>query len=125
MTRKRAQNTRLRPRVATLRRWKHLRSDSLGSDAPGEVTTISTARFGLLVVAVATVFTLYIGHVYRTQDLLNELQQMRRENLRLHLQHNELKGELDEATGPSVIHARAPELGLQSGFVYAPLVRTD
>ncbi len=126
MARKRAIHTDLRPRAATaLKRWQHLRSDSLGSDAPGEVTTISTARFALFVVAVATVFTLYIGHVYQTQDILNALQQSQGENLRLHLRYNELKGEFDESTGPSVIHQRAPGLGLEDGFSNAPLVRAN
>ncbi len=126
MARRSAKHTNLRPRAATtLKRWQHLRSDSLGSNAPGEVTTISTARFALFVVAVATVFTLYIGHVYQTQDILNALQQARGENLHLHLRHNEVKGEFDEATGPSVIHERAPGLGLEDGFSNAPLVRAN
>jgi len=86
---------------------------------------VSTLRFAFLVVSVATVFTLYIGHVYQTQDMLDELQQLRRDNLHLHLHHNQLRGELDKATGPSVIYARAPALGLQDGFAYASTVRTD
>ncbi len=117
---------KMRPRVTTnLKRWQHLRSDSLGVKAPGEVQTISTARFTLLVVTIAAVFTLYIGHVYQTQDILNELQQLRRENLRLHLHHSQLKGEFDKATGPSVIYERASDMGLKDGFAYAPLVQTN
>ena len=116
---------RLRPQPATIRRWQHLRSDPIGTDATHPVRSISTARFVVLVVAVATVFTLYIRHVYETQDVLNALQQEQRENLRLHLRHNELKGDLDEATGPSVIYERAPRLGLADGFAYAPLVRIN
>ncbi len=98
---------------------RRLRSDTVGMDDAESVKTISTAGFAVLVLMVATIFTLYIGHVYATQELLNSLQQAQRENLRLHLQHNELKGRYDEATGPSVIHARAPALGLVGEFSYA------
>jgi len=102
-----------------------LQTDSLGDAETGQVQTVSTIRFAFLVVSVATVFTLYIGHVYQTQDMLDELQQLRRENLHLHLHHNQLKGELDKATGPSVIYARAPGLGLQDGFAFTSMVHTE
>jgi len=79
----------------------------------------------LVLLALATVFTLFIGHVHATQDLLDELQQARRENLRLHLQHNRLKGEFDQATGPSVIYERAGAMGLEEGIAYGPTIRQE
>ena len=82
-------------------------------------------RFGLVLLALATVFTLYIGHVHATQDLLDELQQARRENLQLHLQHNRLKGAFDQATGPSVIYQRAGAMGLEEGIEYGPTIREE
>ena len=82
-------------------------------------------RFGLLVLTIVTVFTLYVGHVYATQDVLAELQQMRRENLRLHLKHNQLKSAFDRATGPSVIYQRAGAMGLQDGIDYGPTIEME
>lgn len=73
---------------------------------------ISTTRFVLLVAGLAVFFTLYVGHVHATQDIVVHLQQERRENLRLHLKYNRLKGDFDEMVGPSVIYRRAHGLGL-------------
>lgn len=85
--------------------------------------TISTARFGLLIAAVAVAFTLYVGHVHATQDLLATVQSLRHENLRLHLQYNRLKGDFDGATGPSLIYQRAGALGLEEGIEHGPTIR--
>ena len=86
------------------------------SAAPREKATflgrISTARFALIVLGLGVLFTLYVGHVHATQQILAELEEERRENLRLHLQHNRLKGDFDQMVGPSVIYGRAHELGL-------------
>lgn len=85
--------------------------------------TISTTRFGILIIAIAAAFTLYVGHVHATQDLLAEVQTIRKENLRLHLQYNRLKGDFDRATGPSVIYREAGALGLEEGIAYGPTIR--
>ena len=85
--------------------------------------TISTLRFGMLVLAIAAVFTLYIGHVHATRALLVEVQSLRQENLELHLRYNRLKGEFDRATGPATIYRRAKELGLEEGISYGPTIR--
>ncbi|PEN13261.1 hypothetical protein CRI94_11515 [Longibacter salinarum] len=74
---------------------------------------VSTVKFGLLLLVVAALFTLYVGHVHATQQLLMDVQEARRVNHKLHLKHNRLKGEFDHATGPSVIYDRARELGLR------------
>jgi hypothetical protein len=83
---------------------------------------VSTARFALLVGAVVGGFILYVGHVHATQQVLNEVQQLRRENMTLHLRYNRVKGEFDRATGPGVIYQRAEALGLKPGIPYRPLV---
>ncbi len=70
-----------------------------------------------------TMFTLYVGHVQATQDVLADVQELRRENLRLHLRYNRVKGEFDRMTGPEVIYRRAKELGLEEGFAYGPAIR--
>ncbi len=84
---------------------------------------ISTLRFTLGVLAIACVFTLYVGHVYATQDLLAEVQQARRDNLSLRLQFNRTKGLYDAATGPAIIYQRAHALGLEERQVSGPPIR--
>jgi len=94
--------------------------------APGDggfLESVSTGRFALLILAIAGLFTLYIGHVHATTDLYGQLQEARAENQRLHLKHNRLKGTYDRRTGPSVIYDRARELGLQESVTHgAPIV---
>lgn len=86
---------------------------------------ISTRRYGLVIILLAVVGTLYIGHQYESQKLVEEVQQLRGERTRLVLQKNRLKGEFDEMTAPSVILRRAEALGLQSGGHYAPPIIVD
>lgn len=84
---------------------------------------ISTLRFTLGVLAVACIFTLYVGHVYATQSLLSEVQAERKENLSLRLQYNRTKGVYDAATGPAIIYKRAQGLGLEEKMISGPIVR--
>lgn len=97
------------------------RSDTGGSF----LEQVSTARFALLVLLVAGAFTLYVGHVHATSDLLNELQAARTENRQLHLQRNRLQGEFDRRTGPSIIYERAHDLGLRASVSYGPIITVD
>jgi hypothetical protein len=90
-----------------------------------QIDNVSTIRFGLVLLALAAVFTLYIGHVHATQDLLDDLQQVRRENLQLHLEDNRLKGTFDRLTGPSVVYQRAGAMGLKEGIAYGPTIREE
>lgn len=91
----------------------------------GFVEATSTLRFAGLVLLLAAAFTLYVGHVHATQDLLADLEQVRRDNLRLHLKENRLRGAFDQATGPTVIYERARSLGLEEGIAYGPTIRVD
>lgn len=86
---------------------------------------VSTIRFALLLLAIAGTFTLYVGHVHATTDLLNQLQEARATNQQLHLKHNRLKGEFDRRTGPSVIYERAREMGLRASVSYGPPITVD
>lgn len=105
--------------------WKEL---AAGDSAPRPVESkaflarVSTARFGLLLLLVASLFTAYIGHVHATQELAVALQQAQRENLRLHLKLNRLKGEFDGATGPAVVYERARAMGFEEGIIYGPTI---
>jgi len=79
----------------------------------------------MVLLALATVFTLYIGHVHATQDVLAEVQHARRANLQLHLELNRLKGDFDRATGPSVVYQRARTMGLEEGIAYGPTIQDE
>ena len=85
---------------------------------PTFVESVSTRRFVLLILVIVAAFTIYIAHVQATQSLLGEVQEARRENLRLHLKYNRLKGQFDYATSPEVIYERAKTLGLEEGYRY-------
>lgn len=115
-----------RPRVYSgLPAWKDLSGDNAREPVRKGVVRlapVSTLRFGLLMLVVAALFTAYVGHVHATQEVLAEVQQERRENLRLHLKYNRVKGEFDRMTGPSVIYERARQIGLQEGYSYGPSI---
>lgn len=86
---------------------------------------VSTVRFALLLIVLAGAFTLYVGHVHATKDLLGEVQEARAENQRLHLKHNRLQGEFARKTSSSVIYDRARELGLRASETYGPPISID
>lgn len=83
---------------------------------------VPTRRVALLILAAAAACTLYVGHVHATQDLAAELQVERRENLRLHLKENRLRGAFDAVTGPAAVVERAQALGLEEGVAYGPTI---
>ena len=83
---------------------------------------VPMSRFVLLVVAAAVAFLLYVGHVYRTGEILSELQTVRRENLRLHLTYNRVKGAFDAATAPGTVIPKAKALGLEEGISFGPAI---
>ncbi len=86
---------------------------------------IPTMRFALLIIVLAGLFTTYIGHVHATQDLLADVQQLRRTNLELHLKYNRLKGDFDRMVGPGVIYERASQLGLVEDVTYGPTIEVN
>lgn len=83
---------------------------------------VSTVRFALVLAVVAGAFTLYVGHVHATQELLEETQMAREANHRLHLKYNRVKGQYDRLIGPAEIHRRASALGLIEDAAYGPTV---
>lgn len=86
---------------------------------------ISTVRFAVVVLLLAGAFTLYVGHVHATKNLLGEVQTLRSENQRLHLKRNRLQGEFARKTSPSVIYERARGLGLQESVTYGPPITIE
>jgi len=86
---------------------------------------VSTVRFAAVVLLVASAFTLYVGHVHATKNLLGQVQEARAENQRLHLKRNRLQGEFARKTSPSVIYERAREMGLEESVTYGPPVSIE
>lgn len=86
---------------------------------------ISTVRFALVVLVLAGAFTLYVGHVHATRSLLNEVQELRTTNKRLHLKRNRLQGQFARKTSPSVIYERARDLGLRASVTYGPPITIE
>ncbi len=82
-------------------------------------------RFAIIVLLLAGAFTLYVGHVHATKDLLVEVQEARAENQRLHLKRNRLQGEFARKTSPSVIYEEARELGLRESVTYGKTISID
>lgn len=111
-----------------LREWDDLDSTARRSSSDRTDTVlqgVSTGRFALVLLLVAGVFTLYVGHVHATTDLYTQLQQARTTNQQLHLKHNRLEGAYDRRTGPSVIYERARALGLRESVTYGPPVHVE
>ena len=119
-----------RPVVASgLPNWSDLASKKGGvvrkterAAKPSLVDGVPTLRFAVLLVAACALFTLYVGHVYATQALVSEVQQLRKENSRLVLKRNRLSGAFDRMTSPAVILDRAETLGLEPSSDYAPTI---
>jgi hypothetical protein len=116
-----------RARPERLPGWGDLASRNERFGSRGRAGTflekVPTGRFALLVLGLAVMATVYVGHVLATQDVLAEVQVERRENLSLHLKYNRLKGEFDQMTGPAVIHERARALGLVEDVAYGPTIK--
>ena len=116
--------------VAKLPAWSDLSASKANvkretrAAKPGLVDGVPTLRFAVLLVAACALFTLYVGHVYATQELVAEVQQLQKEKLRLVLKHNRLRGEFDRMTAPSVILDRAAALGLEPSSQYGPMILT-
>ena len=96
-----------------------------GTKAGTALDAIPTLRFAVFILAVVAAFTLYVGHVHASQELLTDLQRLQRENLNLHLKHNRLKGAFDEITSPRQIYRRAHALGLVEAATYGPTIETE
>lgn len=107
--------------------WSDLESGNRyrTDEGPSFLQRVSTIRFAFLVLVLAGGFTLYVGHVHATGELLTRVQEARVENQRLHLKRNRLQGAYDRKTRPDVIYERARELGLEASTSYGPTVHVE
>lgn len=79
------------------------------------LSTLSTVKTSLGILAAAALMSLYVGHVQATQELVNDVYQARKENLSLSTLLDKKLGEYDSKIGPAMIYPRAYELGLKEG----------
>ena len=127
--RRRRKSAKSQPAGTALPGWKELGQKGAGATRkttrapkPSLVDGVPTFRFAALILAACALFTLYVGHVYATQELVSEVQTLRKENGHLVLKRNRLAGEFDRMTSPSVILDRADALGLEPGSEYGPTI---
>ncbi|HCR48478.1 MAG TPA: hypothetical protein PLL64_07910 [Rhodothermales bacterium] len=116
------------PKVASgpLPTWDDLsnRGSKAVPDAVIEAESKKAGKFRslplfLLMLLFAMIGTLYVRHVYDAQKLLSHVQQLRKENIRLHLERNRLNAEYDRITEPQTLVEAAKRLGLVEGHHYA------
>ncbi len=76
----------------------------------------------LLSVALGLAGSVYLNHVFETQNTLREVQQLRREYDRAHRVHTEVQRNYDRMTGPAEVYNRAASLGMVSGGANDPVI---
>ncbi|QXD17083.1 cell division protein FtsL, partial [Rhodocaloribacter litoris] len=116
------------PRRLKLPTWDDLAGGNGPAAAAGRrpaFDSVSTLRFALFLLVLALAVTLYVGHVHASQEVLTEVQRLRRENLDLHLKYNRLKGEYDQMTSPARIYERARGLGLVEDVTYGGTITIE
>lgn len=69
--------------------------------------------------------SLYLTHVFQTQGILSEVQQLRREHERAQRIFNDTRRTYDASTGPAEVYRRAESLGLVSGGATDPILHID
>lgn len=79
------------------------------------LSTLSTVKTSLVILALAALVSLYVGHVQSTVDLVNDVYQARKENLSLSTFLAKKQGEYNTKIGPAVIYPLAYDLGLREG----------
>lgn len=87
--------------------------------------TWSPWKLILLSVVLGLAGSLYLTHVFETQNTLREVQQLRREYERAQRLHTEAKREYDRITGPSEVYSRAQAMGMVSGGAADPVIHRN
>ena len=108
--------------------WSELSGSDTGrsrQELGGFFATVSTLRLALMIVAAAALLTMYVGHVYATSELLAEVDTLRRQNLELHLERNQVKAAFDRISSPARISSRARQLGLVEVVPAGTPIRLD
>ena len=82
-------------------------------------------RLGVLLLFACALLTVFVGHTFATQATLAEVQAAQKENERLRLTNQRLRGAFDRMTGPEAVMPAATRLGLEEGVAYGPALSLD
>lgn len=85
----------------------------------------SPTRLILFSLAMGLAGTLYLTHVFQTQGILREVQQLRREYERVARVHADVRRNYDRMTGPAEVYRRAGSLGMVSGGAADPVIMRE
>ncbi len=66
--------------------------------------------------------SVYLTHVFETQNTLREVQQLRRDYERAHRVNTEVRRNYDRMTGPAEVYNRAASIGMISGGAADPVI---
>jgi len=66
--------------------------------------------------------SLYLTHVFQTQNTLQEVQELRRDYERAHRIHTDVRRNYDRMTGPAEVYRRAESMGMVSGGAMDPVI---
>jgi len=80
-----------------------------------KLPTFKPWKFILGIILIGVLGFFYLNHVFATQKLLREVQQLENEFNKAKSKHDELKLQYDRMTGPAVIYEKAKELGFING----------
>ncbi|TVQ69330.1 MAG: hypothetical protein EA363_09690 [Balneolaceae bacterium] len=88
----------------------------------GRITLWTPWKMILLSILLGIAGSIYLTHVFETQNTLREVQQLRREYERAHRVHTEVRRNYDRMTGPAEVYNRAASLGMISGGAADPVI---
>ncbi len=88
----------------------------------GRSTLWSPWKLMLLSILLGMAGSIYLTHVFETQNDLREVQQLRREYERAYRVHTEVRRNYDRMTGPAEVYNRAASLGMISGGAADPVI---
>ncbi len=91
----------------------------------GRMKLWSPWKLILLSIALGLAGSVYLTHVFETQNALREVQQLRREYERTHRVHTEVRRNYDRMTGPAEVYNRAASIGMISGGAADPVIVID
>lgn len=79
----------------------------------------------LLSVALGLAGSIYLTHVFETQNRLREVQQLRSEHERAQRLHTEVRRNYERMTGPAEVYSRAASLGMITGGPNDPVLTME
>lgn len=80
---------------------------------------------GIALLIACVLVTAFVGHTFATQATLSDVQAAQKENERLRLTNQRLRGAFDQMTGPEEVMPAAARLGLVEGVAYGPAIALD